>query len=95
MTDANDTGLRCTACGDPILDDQTVIRLALGVGRPTEGFSHALMRDDVYLHAGHPPGPWDEPTNERWCATPEGYDKALWMLRLHATSGASGRYRGD
>lgn len=88
--------LRCAACGEPITDDQQAIRLEVGVGRP-EGFSHLLMRDDAYLHAGHPDhGPWgDEPSNERWCATPEGFDRALWVLRLHGSSGASGRYRGE
>ncbi len=89
-------GLICAACGEPIRDDQTVIRLQLGVGRP-EGFSHLLMRDDTYLHAGRPnAGPWgDEPSDERWCATPEGFDRALWMLHLHGTTGASGRYSGE
>lgn len=88
--------LRCANCGEPIADDQQAIRIAVGVGRP-EGFSHLLMRDDVYLHAGHPDtGPWgDEPSIERWCATPEGLDRALWQLRLHGSSGASGRYRGE
>jgi len=88
--------LRCASCGEPIGDDQQAIRISVGVGRP-EGFSHLLMRDDVYLHAGHPDaGPWgDEPSIERWCATPEGLDRALWQLRLHGSSGASGRYRGE
>jgi hypothetical protein len=55
------------------------------------------MRDDTYLHAGRPnAGPWgDEPSDERWCATPEGFDRALWMLHLHGTTGASGRYSGE
>lgn len=92
----DDTGLRCANCGAPILDDQQIIRLEVGVGRPG-AFSHLLMRDDVYLHAGHPnAGPWgDEPSIERWCATPEGFDRALWLLYLHGTSGASGRYGGE
>lgn len=93
--DDSDT-LRCAGCGEPIEDDQQVIRLSIGIGRPGE-FSHLLMREDAYLHAGHPdPGPWgDEPSNERWCATPEGFDHALWTLRVHGTTGASGRYRGE
>lgn len=94
MTDT--TPIHCAGCGEPITDDQSVIRLSLGVGRP-DGFSHALLREDAYLHAGRPTsGPWgDEPSDERWCATPEGYDRALWILHLHATTGASGRYGGE
>lgn len=88
--------LQCAACGEPIEDDQQVMRLSLGIGRP-EGFSHLLMREDVYLHAGKPNhGPWgDEPSNERWCATPEGFERALWMLHIHGVTGGSGLYRGE
>lgn len=94
MTD--ESALRCAACGEPILDEQQAIRIGVGVGRP-EGFSHLLMREDAYLHAGHPDhGPWgDEPSTEKWCATPEGFDRALWLLRLHGRTGASGLYAGD
>jgi hypothetical protein len=94
MADVDD--LRCALCGEPIEDEQQAIRLSIGVGRP-DGFSHLLMREDAYLHAGRPNhGPWgDEPSNERWCATPDGFDRALWMLRIHGTSGASGRYSGE
>jgi hypothetical protein len=90
------TPLVCAGCGEPIEDDQTVVKLSVGVGRDT-GFSHALMIDDAYLHAGHPSaGPWgDEPNGERWCATPEGYDRALWILHLQGSTGASGRYSGE
>ncbi len=93
---ADTVELRCAACGGPIEDDQQVLRLSVGVGR-AEGFSHLLMRDDAYLHAGHPSaGPWgDEPTNERWCATPEGIERALWTIRIQGVTGASGRYRGE
>jgi hypothetical protein len=89
-------GIRCAACGEPIEDEQQAIRLAIGVGRPP-GFSHLLLREDAYLHAGHPSaGPWgDEPTNERWCATPEGFERALWILRIQGTTGASGSYGGE
>lgn len=93
---SDETPLRCAGCGEPIRDDQTVIRLQVGVGRES-GFSHQLLRDDAYLHAGRPTaGPWgDEPSDERWCATPEGYDRALWILHLQGTTGASGRYGGE
>jgi len=96
VDETTDTPLRCANCGQPILDDQTVIRLSAGVGRPA-GFSHALMVDDAFLHAGHSDaGPWgDEPNGERWCATPEGFERALWILHLQGTTGASGRYRGE
>jgi len=88
--------LRCALCGEPIDDDADSIRLTVGVGGDA-GFSSLMFRDDAYLHAGHPDaGPWgDEPNNERWCATPEGFDRALWELHLHGTTGASGRYSGE
>jgi hypothetical protein len=60
VDETTDTPLRCANCGEPILDDQTVIRLSAGVGRPA-GFSHALMFDDAFLHAGHSDaGPWGD-----------------------------------
>jgi hypothetical protein len=88
----------CAACGEPILEDQTVVRVSLGAA--SDGaFSHALLRPDVYLHAGvESAGPWgDEPTVERWCATPDALARALETAArptgapsAHATSGASG-----
>ena len=55
------------------------------------------MRADAYLHAGRPNhGPWgDEPSNEKWCATPEGFDRALWTLHIHGVTGGSGTYSGE
>jgi hypothetical protein len=91
-------GLRCMACGEPITEDQTVLRLSVGTARDDD-FSHLLMRPDVLLHAGTPapPDAWsiDEPPDERWCATPAGLDRALAALRLSGMTGASGRYRGE
>jgi hypothetical protein len=86
----------CSACGQPIEEDQQAIKLSIGVGHPT-GFSHLLMREDAYLHAGRPNhGPWgDEPSNEKWCATPEGFDRALWTLHIHGVTGGSGTYSGE
>ena len=88
----------CAACGQPITEDQTVVRLSLGAA--SEGqFSHALLRPDVYLHAGYETmGPWgDEPGFERWCATPEALARALETASrppgappTHSTTGASG-----
>lgn len=88
--------VRCAGCGDPLLEDQTVLRLSVGAMRD-DGFSHLLMRPDVILHAGWPSaGPWgDEPSPERWCATPENITAALVTLQLHATTGASGAYGGE
>ena len=45
MTD--DTPLRCASCGEPIRDDQRVIRLQVGAGSRS-GFSHLLLREDAY-----------------------------------------------
>jgi len=92
-----DDQITCAACGDPITEDQTAIRLTAGVGTDAGGFGAFLMRPDVYLHAGRPSaGPWgDEPNGERWCATPEHLTATLWPLRVDATSGGSGTYRGD
>ncbi len=87
---------RCAGCGQPLTEDQTVLRLSVGTVRD-EAFSHLLMRPDVFLHAGVPStGPWgDEPNDERWCLTPENLDKALWEIHLHGTTGASGSYGGE
>lgn len=73
-----------------------MLRLGVGTGRGGT-FSHLLMRDDAYLHAGTPSaGPWgDEPNRERWCATPESLERTLLMLQLHGTTGASGTYSGE
>lgn len=91
---------RCAACGQPIDDDQTAVRLSVGVG-DAGTFSHLLMRPDIYLHAGRgAAGPWDvEASNERWCATPGALERALneaaRVPGTHATTGASGTYHGD
>ena len=92
MTDVD----RCAGCGEPLLEDQTVLRLSVGAVRD-EGFSHLLMRPDVFLHAGWPSaGPWgDEPSTERWCASPENIRKALVESKLDGTTGASGAYGGE
>ena len=59
---------------------------------PIPGFTTQWVSD-----AGHPEGGrWgDGPMGERWCATPEGFERALWILHLQGTTGASGRYRGE
>jgi hypothetical protein len=87
----------CAGCGEPIDEDQTAIRVTAGVGTADGAFSGLLLRPDVYLHAGRPSnGPWgDEPNGERWCATAEHLQRALWELRVDATTGGSGTYRGD
>ena len=92
-----DGDLTCTGCGEPISADQTVVRITVGVATETGTFSALLMRPDHFLHAGTPSnGPWgDEPNGERWCATPDNIRKALWALRVDATTGGSGTYRGD
>ena len=92
-----DDPIRCLGCGEPIRDDQTVIRLTAGVGTASGEFSGLLLRPDVFVHAGRPSlGPWgDEPNDERWCATPENLKRALWELHVDATTGGSGTYRGD
>ena len=89
--------LTCIGCGEPIGPDQTAIRVSAGVGTDGGEFSGLLLRPDVYLHAGTPSnGPWgDEPNGERWCATPENVRAALWELRVDATTGGTGTYRGD
>ena len=92
-----DDPIRCLGCGEPVRDDQTVVRLTAGVGTASGEFSGLLLRPDVFLHSGHPSlGPWgDEPNDERWCATPENLRRALWELHVDATTGGSGTYRGD
>ena len=92
-----DEPIRCLGCSRAIEDDQTVVRMSAGVGTERGEFSGLLMRPDVYLHAGRPSlGPWgDEPNGERWCATPVNLKRAVWELRVDATTGGSGTYRGD
>ncbi len=87
----------CAGCSEIVAEDQAVLRITAGVAAEAGVFGALLMRPDAYLHAGHPSnGPWgDEPNGERWCATPENFDRALAALFGHATSGGSGTYRGD
>ena len=89
--------ITCVGCGDEITEDQTALRLTAGTAVADGSFSGLLLRPDLFVHAGTPSnGPWgDEPNGERWCATPENLRKALWELRIDATSGGSGAYRGD
>jgi hypothetical protein len=47
------------------------------------------MRPQVYLHAG---GGYDAryDVEDRWCATPEGFERALRLLLIHGETSASG-----
>ena len=87
----------CIGCGEEIAEDQTALRLTAGTATAEGDFSGLLLRPDMYVHAGTPSnGPWgDESNGERWCATPENLRKALWELRIDATTGGTGTYRGD
>jgi len=89
--------ITCVGCGDEITEDQTALRLTAGTAVADGSFSGLVLRPDLFVHAGTPSnGPWgDEPNGERWCATPENLRKALWELRIDATTGGSGTYRGD
>jgi hypothetical protein len=95
-----DDAPRCAGCSAPLREDQTVLRLSIGTMRDA-AFSHLLMRPDVYLHAGWPAtaawgdDPPDEPTQERWCATPENIQRAMAALAVDGMTGASGRYAGE
>ena len=93
MTD----GIVCIGCGEEISEDQTALRLTAGTATSGGEFSGLLLRPDMFVHAGTPShGPWgDEPNGERWCATAENLRKALWELRIDATTGGTGAYRGD
>ena len=89
--------ITCVGCGDEITEDQTALRLTAGTAVADGSFSGLLLRPDLFAHAGTPSnGPWgDEPNGERWCATPDNLRKALWELRIDATTGGSCTYRGD
>ncbi len=84
-----DATLRCAGCGEPIREDQTIIRLNAGVARDG-AFSHLLMRPDVYLHAGEADASGQQ-GEERWCLGPDDIARAVTLLRLHGLSGASTR----
>lgn len=83
------TALWCAGCGEPIEEDQTVLRVNAGVARG-DAFSHLLMRPDVYLHAGEADAS-GLPGAERWCVTEQGIARAIALLRLHGLTGASTR----
>lgn len=79
----------CAACGRPILHGQSVIRLEAGLLLAPQRFDPIVLRPDVYLHAG---GGYDPryDVEDRWCATPEGFEAALQLLMVHGGTSASG-----
>lgn len=83
------TGAACAGCGEPILRGQSVIRLEAGLLLDGLRFDPLIMRPVVYLHAG---GGYDVryDVQDRWCATPEGFNAALVPLLIHGETSASG-----
>jgi hypothetical protein len=83
------TGRICAGCGEPVLHGQSVIRLEAGLLMAPEHFDPVVLRPDVYLHAG---GGYDTRFDvmDRWCATPEGFEKALTLIAVHGGTSASG-----
>ncbi len=79
----------CAGCGEPILHGQSVIRLEAGLLLAPERFDPIVLRPDVYLHAG---AGYDArfDVEDRWCATPEGFEAALKLLSIHGETSASG-----
>jgi hypothetical protein len=93
MTDDRPAPLRtervCAACGEPILNGQSVIRIEAELLLAPERFDPIVLRPDVYLHAG---GGYDAAydVEDRWCATPEGFQAALTLVAVHGGTSASG-----
>lgn len=79
----------CACCAEPILNGQSVIRLEAGLLLAPERFDPIVLRPDVYLHAG---GGYDagHDVEDRWCATPEGFDAALKLIAVHGETTSSG-----
>jgi hypothetical protein len=93
MTDDRPVPLRteriCANCGELILNGQSVIRLEAGLLLTPQRFDPIVLRPDVYLHAG---GGYDASydVEDRWCATPEGFEAALKLIAVHGGTSASG-----
>ena len=83
------TGRTCVGCREPILSGQSVIQLEAGLLMPAARLDPLIMRPIVYLHAG---GGYDArfDIEDRWCATPEGFQSALELLLVHGETSASG-----
>lgn len=86
------TGHICIGCGEPIVHGQSVVRVDAGLllsGSEAAHFDPLIMRPQVYLHAG---GGYDAryDVEDRWCATPEGFEQALRLLLIHGETSASG-----
>ncbi len=79
----------CAGCGAPILNGQSVIRLEAGLMMAPQRFDPVVLRPDVYLHAGAGYDPRFD-VEDRWCATPDGFDAALRLLMVHGETSASG-----
>lgn len=88
-SEPGETGRTCVGCRDPILPGQSVIQLEAGLLMPGAHFDPLIMRPVVYLHAG---GGYDArfDVEDRWCATPEGFESALALLLVHGETSASG-----
>ena len=88
-SESGTTGRTCVGCRDPILPGQSVIQLEAGLLMPSAHFDPLVLRPVVYLHAG---GGYDArfDVEDRWCATPEGFQSALALLLVHGETSASG-----
>jgi len=87
--DVTGTGRTCAGCREPILPGQSVIQLEAGLLLEASRFDPLVMRPVVYLHAG---AGYDArfDVEDRWCATPEGFQSALELLMVHGETSASG-----
>jgi hypothetical protein len=88
-SESGGTGRTCVGCREPILPGQSVIQLEAGLLMPAAHFDPLIMRPVIYLHAG---GGYDArfDVEDRWCATPEGFQGALELLLVHGETSASG-----
>lgn len=88
-SESGGTGRTCAGCREPILPGQSVIQLEAGLLMPAAHFDPLIMRPVIYLHAG---GGYDArfDVEDRWCATPEGFQSALELLLVHGETSASG-----
>jgi hypothetical protein len=86
------TGHTCIGCGEPIVHGQSVVRVDAGLllgGSEAAHFDPLIMRPQVYHHAGGGYAARYD-VEDRWCATPEGFEQALRLLLIHGETSASG-----
>ncbi len=86
---AAESGSWCAGCGQPILANQSVIRLEAGLLHAESRFDPLVLRPVAYLHAG---AGYDAVNDleDRWCATPEGLAAAVLIVGVHGQTSPSG-----